>query len=199
VLASEINSARTKLEFFDRLFDDSNLALLDRIAPGFFSTVAEVLFDNLVLTFVRLVDLPEAGGRANLTLGRLVEMLDETRFPEERLQADELNCRLQLAAGGLRRHRNRRIAHNDLQTLKATQVPAATPADLFGQTTLPGVGLSHFRDVLTLADRLMTLLADTQADVDFKVATSSFVVESVPTLLQALRTLTPPLETQPEG
>jgi len=198
-LASEINSARTKLEFFDRLFDDSNLALLDRIAPGFFSTVAEVLFDNLVLTFVRLVDLPEAGGRANLTLGRLVEMLDETRFPEERLQADELNCRLQLAAGGLRRHRNRRIAHNDLQTLKATQVLAATPADLFGRTTLPGVGLSHFRDVLTLADRLMTLLADTQAGVDFKVATSSFVVESVPTLLQALRTLTPPLETQPEG
>jgi AbiU2 len=151
LLTLELSSARTKVEFFDCLFDGSNPALLDRVAPGFFSTVSEVLFDDLILTFVSLTDPPEIGGRANLTLARLVGMVDEPESPALRLQADELLCRLQSAASALRRQRNRRVAHRDLQTLKAAQVPADTPADLFRRTPLPGIGLNHFRDVLAVS------------------------------------------------
>jgi hypothetical protein len=55
---------------------------LNRIAPGFFAFVQELLAHNIILSIARLTDKPEIGGRENATLSRLVQELSKQNYPE---------------------------------------------------------------------------------------------------------------------
>lgn len=187
LLASELNSAYTKAVFFDHLFENENLPTLDAVAPGFFSTVQEILFDDLVLTVARLTDPSSTLGTSNLTLSRLVEMVDPGQFPQVRLQTDFELCRLKACGDALRRHRNKRIAHSDLQTLRNSGGPAESPGELFGQTSLPLIGLVSITDTLAIAERVMSAISEHYKATPFKLCQSDYVTEAVPTLVELLR------------
>jgi hypothetical protein len=120
---------------FRQLFAESEdqINLLNRAAPAFFGTIQRILQDDLVIGLCRLTDDAMVAGRDNLVLERLILGLDSTT--DAALDAD-LRSRLvhiRAAVGPLRKHRNRRVAHADLN---AAIAPAANPLPTYSRQSI---------------------------------------------------------------
>lgn len=92
----------------------SRIELLNRVAPGFFSMVQRVLWEDILLHLARLTDPPRSGGKErnqNLTVRNLPDLIDK---PEIRRAVAALVEQLLDVTTFCRRLRNRYIAHRDL-------------------------------------------------------------------------------------
>lgn len=93
------------------------VSFLNTIASTFFGTVAVVMWDDVLLHIARLTDPPRSGGRKNLTLRRLAEMVPDAML---RNDVEKLVQDLQEAASFARDWRNALVAHHDLDVALRT-------------------------------------------------------------------------------
>jgi len=131
---------------FRQLFavSEDQIDLLNRAAPAFFGTIQRILQDDLVIGLCRLTDAAVVAGRDNLVLERLILGLDPTTVSA--LEVDLRNglAEVRSVVSPLRVHRNRRVAHADLN---ATVSPATNPLPPDSRQTL-GAALSLMAEYL---------------------------------------------------
>jgi AbiU2 len=80
-------------------------------APGFFGTVQDSLWENVLLHLARLTDPPATAGKANLTFSKLCTLVIDEPLRTEVTTALSV---VQKEVAFARDWRNRRIAHGDL-------------------------------------------------------------------------------------
>lgn len=90
----------------------SRLTLLNQAAPLFFRVVQDTLWDDVLLHIARLTDSPESMKKANLSIRRFAQAIDDvpTKLVVETLVEEALT-----ASEFCRDWRNRHIAHRDLR------------------------------------------------------------------------------------
>ena len=77
-LDDEIGWIHAKWQIFRQVYgkDKQRVDLLNEFAPVFFRICQDALLDDVLLSLSRLLDRPDMGGRKNLSLEFLVEMVD---------------------------------------------------------------------------------------------------------------------------
>ena len=101
--------------------EQDRVDLLNGVARGFFRQVQGTFYDHIILQIARLTDKPATGKYKNLTLQTLLRHCGSPQHLEDALS------KVNLACAPLRRIRDKRLAHLDLDV--ATQVkqfPTAT-------------------------------------------------------------------------
>jgi hypothetical protein len=117
-LERHILSLQAKWTIFKQLFATSKerVELLNRFAPIFFRFSQETLFDDTVLAINRLCDPIKSVNKANLSLDTLVHRIDRKKYRDLQQRADKQLHTLKAQCKRLRDIRNRKLAHNDLDT-----------------------------------------------------------------------------------
>jgi len=134
----------------------SRIDLINKAAPGFFRVIQDSLWEDTILHLARLTDPPSSGGKPNLTIRRLKELINDDATSKA---VASLTVKAIEATEFCRDWRNRRIAHRDLslalsqgaEPLKAAsreKVRAALSAvaDVLNAVT------QHYRDSTTHFD-----------------------------------------------
>lgn len=89
----------------------SRIELLNSVAPSFFRTVQDTLFEAVLLHLTRLTDPAETAKKTNLSLRHLAELAVNDGVG---LGIEELTAKAVHATEFARDWRNRRLAHRDL-------------------------------------------------------------------------------------
>lgn len=134
-------------QMYQQLFRHSarRTELLRDTADFFFSTLQEILLDDVVLRLARLADGEQTLGKQNLTLRQLPGRVPDA---EVRIQVESLLERAIGACAFAKDQRNRRLAHRDLRL--ATGL-AETPLAEIDLAAVDGA-LRAFRDVMNCLD-----------------------------------------------
>jgi hypothetical protein len=103
----------------------SRVELLNRAAPSFFRVVQDALWEQTVLHIARLTDPAVSFGKPNLSIQRLLAVID--RDDIKATVAPKVEVAL-TAAVFARDWRNRRIAHRDLAVALYTNAQPIAPA-----------------------------------------------------------------------
>lgn len=117
-ILSEASDAAAKWKLAMQLFgkSEARCTLLSQTGAVFFALTRDALITDALLTLGRLLDKPQQGRSNNLCLEYL---LDSIRARNDNDLASELEAVLKDARRSedkARKHRNKRIAHNDLLT-----------------------------------------------------------------------------------
>ena len=141
-LCQDVASLQNKWSFYMELFgSQENTALLSDLAQSSFNIIEESLRGDLTMSICRLSDLPQSMGKDNLSLAILAQRCDKIDNVVELLK-DFLH-----ACEPVRRYRNRRVAHNDLNTsIKSRDNP------------LPGIGRGQIDGILLLASKILNII-----------------------------------------
>jgi hypothetical protein len=102
--------------------NDKRIARLNKTAPGFFRMLQDELFQTNVLHIARLTDPPKTGGKDNLTLQNLPNLVSDKDLKNKLIG---LLALAKEKTAFCRDWRNRRFAHHDLAL--ATDDNKATP------------------------------------------------------------------------
>jgi hypothetical protein len=132
------------LEYRKLFAEKENVDLLNRNGAFAFKLIQDALWEERILHIARLTDRPTTAKRDNLSILRLPDMLPPGDL-RDRVQA--LMEKVVTNAEFARDHRNKRIAHRDLQL--ATD-PSAEP--------LSGVSRAQIEEVLAAIRDLFTCL-----------------------------------------
>lgn len=157
---------------FRNLFCDSpeRFNLLNECGGAFFARVDRVFFDSVLLSLCRLTDHPKSLGKRNLTLMGLVGYMDTAA---RRSRMSDLLDQARASTTFARQWRDRKISHNDYDTLlsvttpldpislalinaaiKATHEVLAYIHSEFLDTTLAGDIIDPLNNELVMLDRL---------------------------------------------
>jgi hypothetical protein len=117
--------------FLDLYAEQATIRLLNDTAPAFFRIFQDVLLDDVIMSICRLTDPPRSGGNSNLTLRRLLDSIDSSVYPELKKTATDRYLTLDGKVGFARSHRNKRIAHSDLE--RRLRMPATPLAPITQQ------------------------------------------------------------------
>ena len=119
-LYNEVTWVHAKWQVYRDLFgkDEKTVDLLNRSAGAFFGVCQEVLLHDVMLGICRLLDPEETGRNENLTLERLVNSVSPNAFGTLRSELDDVLKIAMDSAAFARAHRNRKLAHNDLKTIR---------------------------------------------------------------------------------
>lgn len=96
--------------------DQENVKLLNNTAPTYFSICQVMMQDDTLLAIGRLTDPAQTGRNTNLSLQQLVDTIDEVAYPGLRSKVMDVLAAAKPKFEVARDHRNRRIAHIDLET-----------------------------------------------------------------------------------
>lgn len=127
--------------------DDETVQLLEDTASFFFQMVREVLRDDIILTLCRITDpaasTVQGAKRGNLTIQYLISIIPPADGTVKQ-RLSNLPATIKGHCGKMRVHRNRRVAHADLETkLKRSN------------GLLPGIGIAYVDAALkSIADLL---------------------------------------------
>ena len=113
-LSIELTWIHWRWKQYRTLFGDkeSRIDLLNESAPFFFRTVQDVLFEDTLLAVARLVGPKKSMGHLNLTVLRLLELIED---PAQGERVKELTAEAKSTAHFATDWRNRHIAHRDLK------------------------------------------------------------------------------------
>jgi len=120
-------------KIYRQLFDsgDENLDLLNRSGSNVFALLQVLTEENVFLTLSRLTDPAKSMGHNNLSLVYLLEKLEPTLTPELKKNLWARLDSLKKRTHSIRNHRNKRIAHLDLNyAQKVEPLPSVDRADL---------------------------------------------------------------------
>ena len=142
-LCQDVASLQNKWSFYLGLFSSQeNAALLSDLARSSFQIIEESLRDDMTMAISRLSDPPRSKkGKDNLSLKTLVQQCGRADSVLELLM-DFIG-----ACEPVRKYRNKRVGHNDLNT---TIKPRDNP--------LPGVGRGQIDRVLQLASAILNTI-----------------------------------------
>ncbi|GAB2580749.1 hypothetical protein GCM10027034_09780 [Ramlibacter solisilvae] len=134
----------------------SRIELLNSVAPSFFRTVQDCLFEAVLLHLARLTDRAATTGRPNLSLRRLAELLPESA---PRAHIRDLVEEAVRATQFAHDWRNRRLAHRDLDLALGRTANSLAPASrqsvkdaLVAIVNALNAVAAHFFDSTTLFD-----------------------------------------------
>lgn len=103
----------------------SRIDLLNEVAPSFFHTVQDALFETVLLHLTRLTDPAQSLGKSNLSL----RQLDPLIFDEAvKLRVSDLISKAVDATAFARDWRNRKLAHRDLDLALGQPAKPLAPA-----------------------------------------------------------------------
>src|ERR1043165_723967 len=96
--------------------NEPNVKLLNESAPSFFRICQDIFADYILLTISRLTDRHQTYSKDNLSFAQLAFRVDETSYPALKKRLDKHLTKLTKTCEFARKARNKRIAHNDLET-----------------------------------------------------------------------------------
>ena len=107
--------ARWKI--YNQLFDsgEENVALLNASGSNVFFLLQRLLLDDTILAISRLTDPPATGKNDNASITRLAALARPSLAPSVASEVDASLARLAQHVINARRHRDKAIAHADLQ------------------------------------------------------------------------------------
>jgi hypothetical protein len=152
VLFCEVSHLHEKWGQYVELFavSEERIVLLNRAAQGFFGSMQNLLWNDIILHIARINDSPRSAGRPNLTLSSLVEMATESGFRAKLISQAE---RARHLSGFCRDWRNRRLAHTDFElATRKSASPLETANRLKVREALAAIAdfmntiNSHFQD-----------------------------------------------------
>jgi hypothetical protein len=111
-LLQEVGSLYVGLGEFTELFrDEARVKVLNQAAPAImFRIILVALWQSILLSIARLTDPPKSAGKKNLTIQNLPELVN----PEVRADVQKLVDAALEKSEFCRDHRNRQLAHLDL-------------------------------------------------------------------------------------
>lgn len=156
-LCNDLAWLNAKWRLYQDLFSEKeNTDLLSNCAPGAFQIIEEALRNDMTMAMCRLSDPSQLGGKQNLSLARVAERFDHVSGLKELREEFNQACKPIQAV------RNKRIGHNDLNTV-------LNPLD----NPLPGIGRKNVDAIISLAARILNVLVrsitDTQYCFDLRV------------------------------
>lgn len=102
---------------YEQLFavDQETVMLLNKSAPTFFGVIQAQLWDSVILGISRLTDSPEMRHNKNLSIEAVLPLVKEDAL---RATLSGLCSQANYDAEFARKHRHKRIAHNDLAHIR---------------------------------------------------------------------------------
>ncbi len=150
-LCGDVVALRQKWDFYKTLFAQDNLSVLTNLAVGSTQVMEETLRDSMTMAICRLSDPPQTSHQDNLTLRTLVQF--QSSIPNlVTLERDFLT-----ACDPVRRLRNKRVGHNDLNTRLE---PHTNP--------LPGISRGQIDRIIELAETILNTVIQQYASVDLR-------------------------------
>jgi hypothetical protein len=139
-LCQEIAFLHAKWRFYLDLFTSpDDVGFLNELALMSFQIIEESLRSDITMAICRLSDPAKSPGQQNLSVAALVDKLPHIDGLDALRQDFDQKCQ------PVRKHRNKRVAHNDLRTaLKPSENP------------LPNIGRLQIDSILSSAARLMS-------------------------------------------
>lgn len=143
---------------YQELFGEkpSRIDLLNEVAPSFFRTVQDALFETVLLHLTRLTDPAQSLGKSNLSLRQLDALIADSAVSS---RVSGLISKAIDATAFARDWRNRRLAHRDLDlALGQPATPLAPASRLAVKQALSAIVdvlnavSSHYFDSTTLFD-----------------------------------------------
>ncbi len=152
-LCQDVASLHAKWQLYLDLFSsDDDTALLSGLARSSFQLFEEALRSDMTMAICRLSDpheSPGSRGMENLSIDTLVRRLGHTSDLDALLRQFQEECE------SVRRYRNKRVGHNDLNT-------ALEPKD----NPLPGIGRRRIERILQLAAQILNTVYRSVVDAE---------------------------------
>jgi hypothetical protein len=141
-LCQDIASLQSKWSFYLELFSSQeNVTLLSDMAPSSFQIIEESLRSDLMISICRLSDPDKSLGKDNLSFKTLIIKCNKIDKVDKLLE-DFLD-----ACKPVQKYRNKRVAHNDLNTrIKPHETP------------LPGISRHQIDKILQLASQVLNVI-----------------------------------------
>ncbi len=138
-LCQDVASLHSMWQLYLDLFSNQeDAAVLSEVALGTFQIIEEALRNDMTMAICRLSDSHQSNGKDNLTIVTLARQQGHVEGLEALVQQFRDEC------APLRRYRDKRLAHNDLNVaLKPKENP------------LPGIGRSRIERILDLAAQIL--------------------------------------------
>jgi hypothetical protein len=138
-LCQDVASLRSKWGFYCELFGtQENAELLSELVQASFQIIEESLRKDMIMAICRLSDPPQSMKKDNLSFPALFQQLDGPGITPELFKDFQFACK------PVRKYRNKRVGHNDLNT-------RIKPLD----NPLPGIGRKEFDQIVQLAEQVL--------------------------------------------
>lgn len=117
-LKEEVRWVQTKWTIYQDLYriSDKRRRLLRECAEAFFLVIGDLLKDDLFMSLSKLIDPAGKGGKRNLSFEQLQKQLKKNGDKEFCSQLSEILKELKDKGDAILGHRNKRIAHLNLET-----------------------------------------------------------------------------------
>jgi len=119
-IQDEVLLMHTKLKIYRQLFrvSDKRLMLLSECAHNFFFLIQRVLMDDVLMSLSKLTDPARTKkGNENLSFDKLRDLVERNGDQELSSKLRKILSDLKKKCRVIQTHRNKRYAHNDLETL----------------------------------------------------------------------------------
>jgi AbiU2 len=130
-LWQEVTQVHTRWREFLKLYgNEENVRVMNESAPAFFVEYQRVVSDYVLLEICRLTDPAGKDDKTNLSLATLVSKIDETAHGEFKKQVSVFLAIAKSKFETAGKHRNKRIAHLDLEVRLGSGLPPVTTTEI---------------------------------------------------------------------
>jgi hypothetical protein len=132
-LESQVLLLHWRWKIYRQLFagQPESIFLLNNTAPFFFWNIERVLRQNVYLAIARLLDREGTGERKNLSFPRMLKSIEDQKELNLSFDLKRIFEELVETAKGIKKVRDKRIAHNDLISInKVEPLPKVSRADI---------------------------------------------------------------------
>lgn len=151
-LCQDVAALQSKWDFYLKLYgNEENTALLSELALWSFNIIEESLRSDMTMAICRLSDPPRSVSQENLSLATLFEKHPGISGLKNKLGDFQAACE------PIRRWRNKRVGHNDLNTRIH---PRGNP--------LPGITKNQIDDIIERASEILSDVASQYTGDDFR-------------------------------
>ena len=143
----EISTLHVYIQLYKQIYGSKGLIeVVNESAKFFFAMNQYIFIDNIILSVARLLDPAESGNFENLSLWQLLKQVKDDENSEDDLidRLTELLKKIQKFIASFKKHRNKRIAHLDLQR---GQIKSAD--------SLPGISEDNLDTIIRHLDKFM--------------------------------------------
>lgn len=168
-LCQDVASLHNKWIFYLELFSSpETTTLLSDLARGSFNIIEETIRNDLTMGICRLSDPACSYGKDNLSMAALVNRCSNVNDVDILLKKFLDGCK------PIRKLRNKRVGHNDLET-------KIRPLD----NPLPGIGREQIDSVLDYASQILNIIY--QSYVESELSFQPLIIGGANTLIHLLK------------
>ena len=111
----DVSNLFNRYKIFKQVYgSEEAVNLLNESAPGFFSEIRAIMLENLLILISQLTDVPLMGGRENLSVQKLIDVIEAHQSGLSQVMGlNVILTQLKDHVKPIREIRNRTLAHND--------------------------------------------------------------------------------------